>query len=49
MYYISSFILIFQWFKSNAPLDKVYFSSFSYTVSIRFDDFSGTSVMSLAE
>ena len=44
MYYISSFILI-----PNASLDEVCFSSFSYSVSIRFDDFSGISVMSLAE
>ena len=36
MYYISSFLLITNGFKSFAFVDDVYFFSFSHTVSIRF-------------
>ena len=39
MYYISSFLLITNGFKSFAFVDDVYFFSFSHTVSIRFNEF----------
>ena len=39
MYYIFIFLIHTQWFKCSASLDEKYFFSFSYTVSIRFDEF----------